>query len=473
MSHPPKNRTLSLLSDEAQEERRVTLNVIDVLLPCRFYEIEHKVAVLGKASLTTELILRLLRAIEGMSEDSAAAFFGFSLREMNFVLTEAEGLGYIERRDGALWITPAGSALFRDGALEPEIFEVEKRTERTGFDLIAFAPQRGVSLGVFERVLPELPLSSAQYAARGSEIARDAFRKHFFELVRDRDLGRMSLYSVDDVTAGDRFSSVVRVVVTASNLRPSQAEIDLTEWRPEDEQEDRKPIGQAAAEFVHKLQTSETADDRTAYDLLTAIAPEFVKGFLRRDGLAVFPYFREMASRAGDVRIDRPTIPIIGSLFVPDNFRRFVEVLSYGQRTRPSARGLVWCAPSLPHWGASADLPDLIADLANRLAKEEASEFDAVCLAPRSLDDWRLKLAFSRVGRLSEGRVPAAFECLLVPNVACAVLVNAPINAVHGYPVGLGIMSFDPDVLARASDFIAQATPEARDLEDLLSGQRV
>src|SRR5262245_31011858 len=102
MTQTPK-KPLSLLTDEAQEERRVTLNVVDALLPCRFFEIDHKVAVLGKASLTTELILRLLKAADGISEENAASFFGFDLREMNFVLGEAEGLGYIERRDGALW----------------------------------------------------------------------------------------------------------------------------------------------------------------------------------------------------------------------------------------------------------------------------------------------------------------------------------------------------------------------------------
>ncbi|MFZ2028831.1 MAG: hypothetical protein WAU68_00865 [Vitreimonas sp.] len=467
MTQPPK-KPLSLLTDQAQEERRVTLNVVDTLLPCRFFEIDHKVAVLGKASLTTELILRLLKAADGINEENAAAFFGFDLREMNFVLGEAESLGYIERRDGALWITSAGSALFRDGAAEPEIFEVEKRTERCGFDLIAFAPQRGAALSGFERRLPELPLGDAKYAARGSSAVPDAFRKHFLELARERDLGRRSLYSVDEVRPGDRFSSVVRIVVTVSNLRPSQPEIDLNEWRPEDEQEDRKEIRMSAAAFVHELQTAEAASNQGAYEALVAIAPEFLKDFVRRDGLSVARYFREMLGRAGDVRIDRPTIPIVGSLFVPDNFRRFVEVLSYGLRSKPPAKGAIWCAPSIPQWGAIADLPDLLLELGHRVSGPDEQEFETVCLLPRGVDEWRAKQAFTRVGVISDQRTSPALECLLVPGVACAVLVNAPIGAAHGYPVGLGIMSFDAEVVARATDLVMQAAPSADDLRGLL-----
>jgi len=62
------------------------------------------------------------------------------------VLAEAEAPGYVERRDGRLWLTVAGDGLFRDGSSEPQIFAVEPRRREVGFDLIiACAPASAVS----------------------------------------------------------------------------------------------------------------------------------------------------------------------------------------------------------------------------------------------------------------------------------------------------------------------------------------
>jgi hypothetical protein len=44
-------------------------------------------------------------------------------------------------------------------------------------------------------------------------------------------------------------------------------------------------------------------------------------------------------------------------------------------------------------------------------------------------------------------RCPGPLEILLVPDVAAAVLVHAPIGASRGYPVPLGFVSFDEAVL--------------------------
>lgn len=49
--------------------------------------------------------------------------------------------------------------------------------------------------------------------------------------------------------------------------------------------------------------------------------------FARRDGLAVERYYREAITRTGDVRADRKIAPILGSLLLADNLKRFVDVL--------------------------------------------------------------------------------------------------------------------------------------------------
>ena len=61
----------------ADEDRKVEVGVYDVLLPCRKYEVAYKVAILGKVSQSLEFLLRLVKVVPGIAEESAAAFFGF------------------------------------------------------------------------------------------------------------------------------------------------------------------------------------------------------------------------------------------------------------------------------------------------------------------------------------------------------------------------------------------------------------
>jgi hypothetical protein len=78
-----RKRTLLHLKGQGlvapEDDRSIELAVYDVLLPCRMFQIDHKVAVLGRTSLTTEFLLRLVKAVPGISQEDAAAFFGFDL----------------------------------------------------------------------------------------------------------------------------------------------------------------------------------------------------------------------------------------------------------------------------------------------------------------------------------------------------------------------------------------------------------
>jgi hypothetical protein len=325
---------------DPEDDRPIELAVYDVLLPCRNFLIDHKVAVLGRTSLTTEFLLRLAKAVPGLSEEDAAAFFGFNMRETSFVLAEAEAPGYIERRDGRLWLTMAGDALFRDGSSEPEIFAVEPRRREVGFDLISLAPQRPRFLSEFELGLPELAILDEEAAGSAATQIPQAFRKFFFEIAdrRERSKGeKKDLYSVDPVTSKNRFLSTVRTVVRAQASYPTSEESDLILWRPEHEQADRPEIVSAVASFVDGLKQSRSEDDGEAYNILINLAPEFLKDFTRRDGLAVERYYREAITRAGDVRADRKTALIAGSLLLAENRKRLLDVLDYGSRQHVNA----------------------------------------------------------------------------------------------------------------------------------------
>src|ERR1700731_490934 len=108
----------------------------------------------------------------------------------------------------------------------------------------------------------------------------------------------------DPVTSKNRFLSTVRTVVRAQASYPSSEESDLILWRPEHEQADRPEIVSAVASFVDGLKQSRSEGDAEAYNILLNLAPEFLKDFTRRDGLAVERYYRDAITRAGDVQAD-------------------------------------------------------------------------------------------------------------------------------------------------------------------------
>src|SRR5262245_51950340 len=112
-----KRPILRLKRDELvppEEDRQLEIAIYDLLLPCRRFEITYKVAVLGLATPTLEFLLRLVKAVPGISEDEALSFFGFSRRELEYVLDEATSPGYLERDEGRLWLTTAGDNLFSE-----------------------------------------------------------------------------------------------------------------------------------------------------------------------------------------------------------------------------------------------------------------------------------------------------------------------------------------------------------------------
>src|SRR3546814_12796139 len=73
----------------------------------------------------------------------------------------------------------------------------------------------------------------------------------------------------------------------------------------------------------------------------------------RRDGLSVQRFYRHAFTARGDVRSDRQTTPIVGSLFTADNARRLLEVANYGlRRTKHPSPVLFWTIPQVPMWGS-------------------------------------------------------------------------------------------------------------------------
>ncbi|MBV8369495.1 MAG: hypothetical protein JO036_11300 [Candidatus Eremiobacteraeota bacterium] len=442
------------------EEREIEIDVIDVLLPCRNFAITYKVADLGKVSLTSEFLMRLVHSVEGIPEGEAAAYFGFSDSEIAFVVSDLEALGYLERREGSLWLTLAGRELFKPGSDTPEIYEVERRSERHGFDLIALAPTEYSSLSPFDAALPELP-SSPDRVANASHAVRMAFRRHFDSLVRRATNAplKQSLYSVDSVTALNRYATPVPVRVRAKASLPGIVEPDLSEKWTRYDLDDRTDVVESAAAFLKACRITSGSYDDVAFQELARVAPDALADYYKDGAFRRGSFYREAIRRAGDLRADRPTILLVGTLFTDRNGGRLKRSIDYAvQRSEKSLAPLFfWHPPGVPSWGATRRLPlSLDAVRESVSSTESLRRVNSVGITherpPRHLDKAFDSIAMSqaRVLRLE------SLEVFLIPDRVAAVLVHVPATgSTESYPVPLGILSFDPDIVYRTTQLLS------------------
>lgn len=449
------------LVDETAD-RPLILAVHDFKLPCRRFVVEHKIAEVGKVSVTAEFLLRLVKNVGSLSEEDAATFFGYNRREMSHVLAEVEEADFVDRSEGRLTLTGTGHGLFGAGQETPAIYEVEQKSIKVGFDLISLAPQDRMPLSIFEVKLPELPVYDARRVAEAADQVPASFRRFYGELAMRTDpttTSRRSLYSIDSVVAKERFSATVRVHVVATGLKPTLGEADLTDWRPEFELADREAITVAAARMIEGLTIQSRSDDQEAYALLIEMASEFLKDFTRRDGLSIERFYRYAYASHGDVRSDRPTVPLVGSLFTPENARRLIEIVGQGlKRTLKPAQAMFWVVPQTPVWGSTSILSEILDRTVSRI---DATNQDLLsrrpvvsCALTTGKPERWVAEAFER-SFTSEGRaMPGALELFLVPGAFVAALVHAPVGAQTGLAVPLGFASFDEKVVGRAAQLL-------------------
>lgn len=441
-----------------EDDVRVDLHTYDLLLPCRRYEINYKVALLGNISPTLEFLLRLLKSVEGISEDDARGFFGYSRTEMEFVLNEGTTPGYVDRRESRLWLTTAGENLFSDSSDEPAIFAVERRSKEYGFDQLSLSPERPTPLGRLEMFLPDLSVDSPLGGGNPSKAVRERFR-YFFRELGDREekrSKRRQLYSIDNVVPSDRYQIPVRLKVYCQSSTPGIAEIDLSSWRPDQELADRPEVEKAVGEFVTRLSTNSSRETE-AHQIMVDLAPEFFKDYrLARGGISMNRYWRYAVGHGGEVRVDRRTVPIVGSMTTKDNLERLFRVVDTGLRDAEPPPVIVSLPPQSKHWGATTLLRD-----ANTLIKQKlviegekgTRESEAICILTGRPAKY-LQEAFDDVASIDTHELPPLLEIYLVPRVAVLALSHAPLGATVGLPAPVGFISFDSAVLKRCENLL-------------------
>jgi hypothetical protein len=188
--------------------------------------------------------------------------------------------------------------------------------------------------------------------------------------------------------------------------------------------------------------------------------------FLRRGELSVDRYFRETVTRVGEVRSDRPTIPLAGSLFTAGNVRRVFEALRYATDKRQNRpRAFLWLVPNVPGWGATRVLPTMLDQIERVVVPKPTDEDDNS--EPKSFalltsqPSRHIPEAFDAVisGSTLVG-MPPTCEFFLAPGLLTAILVHAPIGGSEALPVPLGILSFDDRIVSRVQEKLASCLPQ-------------
>lgn len=272
------------------------------------FRVSYKVAEQGKLSLTTEFMLRLLRAADDLREDGVAKFFGFNDEEARFAIDQAERFGYVERANGRVSLTAAGRNLFSAGGEEPALFQVVRKTDKVSFDLIAFAPvEPRRMLTKFEFALPELSVARLM-RRQASDRVKQSFKRNF-RLIRPRrggDAQVNSLYTVDSIDAEKRFETVLPVKVSVRPENPTTPEADLLSWKTGGNLDELDAVLNACGNFIRGIEAHTDARSEAAAKELTVCAPDAASRFMRSGGFNWSAYFRMAIQRAGRLQI-RPT----------------------------------------------------------------------------------------------------------------------------------------------------------------------
>ena len=449
------------VGDSGKESLQVVdVDVLELRVPCRTFRIRYKLAEPGQFSLTTEFLLRLLRLTEEIPEELIGKFFEFSPDETRFVVDFVEASGHAEREAGRVELTENGHALF-ESEEEPVLFEVHPRHERFDFDLLAWAPtEPRKQLSAFEFRLPELPLPNTTDVGRGSEYVFKAFPRYFQEFRAKRGGNRFekqTLYTIDDVEPEQRYSTLLPVTVSVRIDNPGVAETSLVEWRTGPELEDRGAIVQSCAAVVKEIRRASSESIEAGLEIFSKCVPEQVARFIKGTHFDLGAYFKIASRQAGDLRVDRPTVRTVGSIWTDANKSRFALALKYAvARTAQTPKMVFWVRPDVYHWGMTTRVQEILLAIRGQFRREPDS--NPAGLNTVLVGDDRtphiFKDAFDAVIRADSKYLPGVLEALLVPGHLAYIAVHVPIGEADGFPIPLGVLSFDLAVVARVTKLL-------------------
>lgn len=148
----------------------------------------------------------------------------------------------------------------------------------------------------------------------------------------------------------------------------------------------------------------------------------------------------------------------MGRLWVDANRDRVHVAATYAAKVPLVRPGLMlWLKPSVPFWGMTTRVPELISNLRSTLAPADdnrSTPMRAVLVGddlPKSFER-----IFNAIVRVPSRSMPRGLEILLVPGRLAFLLAHSPIGVEDGYPVPMGLASFDAEVVRRVHQVMTE-----------------
>jgi len=109
----------------------------------------------------------------------------------------------------------------------------------------------------------------------------------------------------------------------------------------------------------------------------------------------------------------------------------------------------IWLRPDVPYWGMTTRLPDILGAVVRKFGEgeQEPRAIRAIMIGSEGPSP-AFKNVFNAFVEVADKDLPIGLEVFLVPGHVAYVALNTPIGHHEGYPIPVGIISFDPTVLA-------------------------
>lgn len=112
---------------------------------------------------------------------------------------------------------------------------------------------------------------------------------------------------------------------------------------------------------------------------------------------------------------------------------------------------IVWIKPRVPYWGCPTKFVEVLDGLRHAFRDLPGDGKLKVLVAGETVPE-AFEQACEVTVRVPSGALAPDLEVLLVPGRLCVVLAHSPVEAARGFPIPMGISSFEPAVVRRAHE---------------------
>jgi len=450
-------------------------------IPCRRFSIRLTVSNKERLPLVKEFALRYLYVAGSCDAEALRHFFGFSERELSILLGDlrGEGLADISGEDVAL--SEKGRDIFhesKDGA--PTIQSVEKWNEKFAIDFLSFSIIHFESRSEGYRCFHGLVSTDLEKVSRSKEIAKEVFADSFHEYVErykadvgNEERARLSIYGITSVESGDKFEFPLSVDLYVSSENTKQVDQRYVVFNSDAAQEKRRRIVQEVANTISDMKGKSKFGTDVLWLTQEQLSVPFFSQFVR-DGRLDVGRALEGARQFGDSAASEVvTIPIAGPFYVDENasimwdfIRKATGHIKTDENKSEAnlSNAIFWQKPSSELWGRDDETYSMMSRIRREATSVVAGSselnlvFNSKYENPKKLK-WRLTRrnnrnvfdkGFSTAFRDEMGPV----EAFLWPGVVGGVLYYYLEDDSSEYPIPLGFVTRDPELLGSLSKFL-------------------